>query len=69
MTDSTQRALSAATLKPGDRVHVHENGPGRYSAYVEETMPQLSIVWIRELQTGERRMLSTKECRIYRSDA
>ena len=31
-------------------------------------MPQLNIVLIRELETGERRMLSTKECRIYRSE-
>jgi len=68
MTDNTRRALSASTFKQGDRVHVHENGTGRCSGYVEETMPQLNIVLIRELETGERRMLSTKECRIYRSE-
>lgn len=67
MTDSTGSALDSAALRLGDRVeYVHGNGHTRYIGYVEDTMPQLNIVWIREIRTGERRMLSTDECHIYR---
>ncbi|NKX56581.1 hypothetical protein [Arthrobacter mobilis] len=66
MTNNTGSALDAAALGPGDHVEVHGNGHIRYSGYIEDTMPQLNIVWIRELRTGERRMLFTDECRIFR---
>jgi hypothetical protein len=68
MTDSTGNALDSAAFRLGDRVDVHRNGHSHYIAYVEDTMPQLNIVWIREMRTGERRMLSTDECHIYRPD-
>ncbi|MFE4229992.1 hypothetical protein ACFRJ8_19135 [Arthrobacter sp. NPDC056886] len=67
MTDNTGNALDSAALRPGDHIDVHVDEHTRYSAYVDDTMPQLNIVWIRELRTGERRMLSTDEHRLYRS--
>jgi hypothetical protein len=69
MTDNTDSALVATALRSGDRVEVRGNGHTHYSGYVEDTMPQLNIVWVRERRTGERRMLSTDECRIFRDEA
>ena len=68
MADDTGSVLDSAAFLYGDRIDVHLNGHISYSAYVEETMPQLNIVWIRALRTGERRMLSTDECHIYPSE-
>ncbi|GLB68761.1 hypothetical protein [Arthrobacter mangrovi] len=66
MTDSTGSAFDSAVLRPGDRIDVHRSGYVPRSGYVEDTMPQLNIVWIREVRTGERRMISTDECLIFR---
>lgn len=66
MTNDADGALDPAIIRHGDRVDVHGNGHTRCSGYVEDMFPQMNIVWIRELRTGERRMLSTDEYRIYR---
>ncbi|MEZ2391824.1 hypothetical protein AB6813_20220 [bacterium RCC_150] len=62
MADTTRSALDTAALRPGDHVAIHGNGPVTYCGYVEETMPQFNIVWIREKRTGERKILFTDEC-------
>ena len=67
MTNDTCIAVNCAALLHGDLIEVEENGGTSYSGYVEDTLPQIDIVWIRDLRTGERRMLSTEDCRIYRS--
>lgn len=67
MTDDTCSTRDAAALRDGDRIDVYLNGHTRYSGYVEDTMPQLNTVWIRELRTWERKMLSTDQCSISRS--
>jgi hypothetical protein len=66
MTDNTDSVLGSGALQHGDHVTVHGNGQIRYSGYVDDTMPLLNIVWIRELRTGERKMFSTDECHIFR---
>lgn len=63
MTDNTSSALDAA-LRRGDHVDVRGTGNVHYNGYVEDTMPQLNIVWVREQRTGERKMLLTDECHI-----
>ena len=68
MTENTDSTLDAIALRLGDHVDICGIGHTRYSGYVEETMPRMNIVWVRESGTGERRMLSTEECRIYRSE-
>ena len=52
-------------LQAGDRIDVHLVGDLYYRGLVEETMPLLRVVWARELGTGERRMFSTDENRIF----
>ncbi|KUG61850.1 hypothetical protein QYM41_09580 [Kocuria sp. CPCC 205268] len=52
-------------LQAGDRIDVHLAGDLYYRGLVEETMPLLHVVWARELGTGERRMFSTDENRIF----
>ncbi|MCG2623060.1 hypothetical protein LVY72_14245 [Arthrobacter sp. I2-34] len=67
MTDITGSAADSAALQHGDRVDVHGNGYIYCSGYVEDTLPQFNVVWVRDLRTGERRMLFTNECRIIRN--
>jgi hypothetical protein len=64
MTHNTGPGLDTAVLEHGDLVAVHGDEQLPYGGYVDDTFPQLNIVWIRELRTGECRMLSTNECRI-----
>lgn len=66
MSESTGIALDSLACQRGDRVVVCRNGHVPYEGHVEDVSPQLDIVWVRELGTGERRMLSTDECRIIR---
>jgi hypothetical protein len=61
MANHTDSAPKSSALQHGDLVDIHSNGNFRYSGYVDDTIPQLNIVWIRELLTGERKMLSTDE--------
>ena len=56
-----------AGLRRGERVDVHETGKVPSNGFIEETMPELNIVWLRDLRTGERRILFTDECDLYRS--
>jgi hypothetical protein len=66
MANISDTASTSAALRHGDLVDVHSKGKLRYSGYVEDTMPSQHILWIREVPTGERKMVSTDEYRIVR---
>jgi hypothetical protein len=66
MTNNTDTSSKFAVLQHGDLVDVHSKGKLRYSGYVDDTMPSLHILWVREVPTGERKMVSTDEYRIVR---
>ena len=66
MRDQVESAPETAGLQHGDHVDIHSNGTLRFSGYVDDAMPQLGIVWVRELLIGERKMLSTDEYCIVR---
>jgi hypothetical protein len=69
MRNHTASAIESFSLQHGDLVDIHSDGNFRYSGHVDDTMHQLNIVWIRELPTGERKMLSTDEYRIVHHQA
>jgi hypothetical protein len=69
MTDNRDGVLDSAALQRGDHVTVHMNGHINYSGYVEDTIPGLNIVWVRELPIGERKLICTDDCRIFLSQA
>lgn len=68
--DSLASHLPAITdtsaLATGDRVSIHHPRGLHYPATVEERMSALNVVWVRELSTGERKMVSTDEHTILR---
>ena len=64
MTNNTGSALDSAALRQGDHVDIHANGHTPYSGYVEDTIPELNMVWIRKLRTG-----GTPECSLPTSAA
>ncbi|AUI53820.1 hypothetical protein [Arthrobacter crystallopoietes] len=68
MTDNTNTDLDSDALRPGDHVEILGNEHLHYNAYVEDTLPQFNIAWVREQRTGERKMLFTNECRILRRE-
>jgi len=65
MKNATESSLDPADLLPGERVRVHPNDRYPYTGDVEDTCPQQSVVWIRDVQTGERKMLHTDECSLF----
>ncbi|MFC4905549.1 hypothetical protein [Kocuria oceani] len=66
MDDGTQEIVAPFPLRKGETVEVHSPGYPPYCGHVEESMPSLNVVWIRELRTGERKMLSVAEHCIHR---
>jgi hypothetical protein len=58
--DSDTRALQ--TMHPGQRVEVWDGEVLRCRGLVEEHVPQLGVVWIREAGIGERKMITTTGC-------
>jgi hypothetical protein len=64
MTDVVPAAINLSLLRPGDRLEIHSPGYPASTALVEDSMPHLDVVWVRDLSTGERRMLSTTEHRM-----
>ncbi|MGM0931060.1 MAG: hypothetical protein ACQEXN_15340 [Actinomycetota bacterium] len=71
MNNETYSIAQSTALQRGDRVEVQGKGYGHlgYDGYVDDTMPHLNIVWVRELGTGERKMLSTDEFLVKRSQS
>lgn len=68
MSENLGDALDSTAIQPGDFVNVHSDGHSPYGGYVEEVSPPLNIIWVRELRTWERKMISTCECHIYRTE-
>lgn len=63
-TDSTeddQPAVDLSGLRPGETVEAHMDSVVLHRGTVEETMPHLGVVWIREAGTGARKMLSRED--------
>lgn len=50
------------SVHPGQRVEVWEGQELRCRGLVEEHVPQLGVVWIREAGIGERKMIATEGC-------
>jgi hypothetical protein len=61
MTEKHVPAEDLGRLRPGDRLEAHRDGMVRHRGVVEETVPALGVVWIRERGTGARKMLATDD--------
>jgi hypothetical protein len=48
-------------IHPGARVQVHSPGFPPYLAIVDGVMPSFRFAWVRDLRTGDRRMLCVDE--------
>ena len=57
-TADDRSAVDPSRLHPGEAVEAHRDSVVLHRGTVEETMPQLGVVWIREAGTGARKMLS-----------
>lgn len=66
MTDIAPETVNPFPLREGDHVQIHSPGYPPYHGLVEDSMPGLDVVWIRDLTTGERKMLSAAEHHITR---
>lgn len=53
--------LDLAFVEPGDRLEARRQGTTHYQGIVEQLVPRLGVVWIREAGTGERKMLDTAD--------
>lgn len=53
-------------LKEGERIDVRCEDVVLCSGLVEEVMPKLGVVWVRDLRTGERKMFCADEHQIFR---
>ena len=53
-------------LSTGERIDVHSWDAILCKGLVEEVMPKLRVVWVRDLRTGERKMFCTDEHQIRR---
>ncbi|MFI7480850.1 hypothetical protein ACH9EU_00375 [Kocuria sp. M1R5S2] len=51
-------AVVWSELRPGDQVEALQEGIVLHRGSVEETLPHLGVVWIREVGTGARKILS-----------
>ncbi|GAB2603694.1 hypothetical protein GCM10009696_06520 [Kocuria himachalensis] len=67
MAGSTTPIKDLESLRPGDRVDVHQRETLICSGHIEERMLALRVVWIRDGRTGERKMFCTDEHQIRRS--
>jgi hypothetical protein len=67
MTEVLPDTIHIVQLRQGDRVKIQSPGYPPYHGLVEDSMPALDVVWIRELRTGERKMLWTAEHHIDRA--
>ena len=53
--------LNLASVQPGHRLEAWYRGTVRYQGVVEELVPHLGVVWIRETGSGQRKMLDTAD--------
>lgn len=61
MRDTPPPAQDTSIPRPGDPIDIHVPGGPRYSGFVEDCVPHLNVVWIRDVRTGERKMLCTDD--------
>lgn len=57
MADTPASIDDLTALPTGQRVEAWSDGVLRHHGIVEEKLPELDVLWIRESGTGERRML------------
>lgn len=62
MTEFDPDVRALCTVHPGQRVEVWTGQELRCRGLVEEHVPQLGVVWIREAGIGERKMIATEGC-------
>lgn len=67
--DGRQPLLDVAKLQQGQGVEVRTPGRPPYLGLIEESMPQLNLVWVREVNTGDRKMLLIGESYLYLVEA
>lgn len=53
--------LDLASVRPGDRLEAWYQGVVQHQGIVEELVPHLGVVWIREPGSGRRKMLDTAD--------
>ena len=58
-----------SALQPGDRVTAAAELPHWTSGSIEETAPELGVLWIREARSGERKLLNVGNHKIWRLPA
>lgn len=61
MTDDDNPGADLRRLRPGDPVQAWEQGVLRYTGTVEQSIPNLGVVWITEAGFGARKLLSTAQ--------
>lgn len=73
MTDNALVPIEIYEVRPGDQVVVSgHRAPRRgggvfwYSGIADDVAPKLNILWIRDSELGERRMIDTFEHRLFR---
>ena len=57
MADTASCVDDLTTVHPGHRLEAWSGGALRHVGVVEEKLPELGVLWIREAGTGERKML------------
>ncbi|MFE7629000.1 hypothetical protein [Kocuria sp. NPDC057446] len=57
-TEDERPAVDWGELRPGEQVEAHRGAVLHHRGVVEETVPHLGVVWIRDISTGTRKMLS-----------
>jgi hypothetical protein len=57
--------VQGASLRAGDFVAIGDAHRIHYQAQVEDAMPDREILWIRDLTTGERKLLVSTEHHFY----
>ena len=67
MTETNAHAADRAvhdlhSMRAGDHVEVWDRPVLRYCGRVEESVPRLNVVWIRETRTGQRKMVTADDC-------
>lgn len=60
-TKSCSSYLDLASVRPGHRLEAWYQGVAQHQGIVEELVPHLGVVWIRETGSGRRKMLDTAD--------
>lgn len=57
-TKDERPALDWGKLRPGEQVEAHRGAMMLHRGVVEEAVPHLGVIWIRDISTGTRKLLS-----------